>query len=243
LVINQQDKLYKVPTPWFLMLSYAIVLIMANWFDARLVNIFGIITDAGTLIFPLTFLFSNLITEVYGYKFARQAIWLGFLFNILFLAYGQIVIHLPNPPYPTNNYLFDAILSINVRIIFASLVSYLCSEPLNIFLLAKLKIKSNGKLMWLRFLLSTIVAAGFDSFIFGGLAFYYTLTKTELLNLILTMWLIKVAVEIIGLPASLTLTYKLKRYAKLDIFDKNTKFNLFKLETKYNATDNEYKED
>ena len=79
------------------MVSYTMVLAFSNWFDLRLVSVFGITTDAGTLIFPLSFLLSDLITEVYGYKNARKAIWTGFLFNGIFLLYGFIVSHMPSP--------------------------------------------------------------------------------------------------------------------------------------------------
>src|SRR5262245_18687209 len=99
---------------WFLTLTYAMVIELTNWFDPRLINI-GLDTDAGTLIFPLTFLLSDLITEVYGYKYARRAIWCGFLFNALFIIYGQIVIHMPSPSYPTNNDMFDTLLTTNIR--------------------------------------------------------------------------------------------------------------------------------
>ena len=81
---------------WFLTLTYTMIIVLANWFDARLIHLIGLDTDAGTLVFPLTFLLSDLVTEVYGYKFARRAIWCGFLFNAVFLIYSQIVIHLPS---------------------------------------------------------------------------------------------------------------------------------------------------
>src|SRR5688572_13040806 len=84
---------------WFLVLSYTMVLVLANWFDARLIQIFSFNTDGGTLIFPLTFLLSDLITEVYGYQQARRAIWCGFLFNIFFILYGLAITHLPSPDF------------------------------------------------------------------------------------------------------------------------------------------------
>ena len=216
---------------WFLTLSYTVVLILANWFDARLIKMGPFITDAGTLIFPFTFLLSDLITEVYGYKYARRAIWCGFLFNALFILYGQLVIHLPSPNYPTNNAIFDEMLAINTRIIFASAISYLCAEPTNSFIMAKLKIKMNGKFMSVRFITSTIAASGMDSIIFGTLAFYNVMNNQNLIYLILTMWLIKVIIEILGLPISIRLAKKLKEIESLDIYDRKTNFNIFKIET------------
>ncbi|HSW69302.1 MAG TPA: queuosine precursor transporter [Gammaproteobacteria bacterium] len=225
---------------WFLTLTYAMVIVLANWFDPRLIKIAGLTTDAGTLIFPLTFLLSDLITEVYGYKHARRAIWCGFLFNVLFIFYGQIVIHLPSPDYPTNNALFDTLLATNIRIILASSISYLISEPLNSYVMAKLKIKMHGRFISIRFLASTLFASGVDSFIFSSIAFYGVMNNSNLISLIITMWFIKVMIELIGLPLSIKLTQKLKQAEKIDIYDYKTKFNIFNLDANYDGSNNLY---
>lgn len=227
---------------WFLLIAYTSVILLANWYDVRLIRVFALETDAGTLIFPFTFLLSDLITEVYGYKYARRAIWTGFLFNFLFIIYGQVIIHLPSPDYAlVTNTSFDNLLQFNSRIILASTLSYLCSEPLNSYLMAKLKLKTKGKYMSLRFVLSTVIASFFDSFIFGTLAFAGTMTNTNLLKFNITMWLIKVGIEVLGLPISIKLAYRLKRYEKLDIYDSRTNFNLFRLEADYSLQNNRYK--
>jgi queuosine precursor transporter len=225
---------------WFLTLTYAMVIVLANWFDPRLINILGLDTDAGTLIFPFTFLLSDLITEVYGFKYARRAIWCGFLFNAIFIVYGQIVIHMPSPNYPTNNDIFDSILATNIRIIIASGISYIISEPLNSMIMAKLKIKMEGRYLGVRFVSSTIIASGTDSLLFGLIAFYGMMSNSNLLSLILSMWFIKVFIEILGLPISIRLAKKLKRLEQLDIYDKKTNFNVFSLDTHYTDRDNEF---
>jgi queuosine precursor transporter len=227
---------------WFLTLSYTMILVFANLFDPRLVNIFGWVTDAGTLIFPLTFLLSDLITEVYGYKHARHAIWIGFFFNALFILYGQIVIHMPNPPYASHNDIFTTLFAMDARIMVASGLSYLCAEPLNSYVLAKLKIRTRGRFMSLRFVSSTIASSGVDSFIFGVLAFYGTMSNANLLVLILTMWMVKVIMEVCGLPISLRLAKRLKVIEQMDIYDFDTKFTLFSLEYKYTPRQNKYAE-
>lgn len=170
--LSQQTVLQQPRYLWFLILSYSMVIVLANWFDVRLIQLYSLATDAGTLIFPLTFLLSDLITEVYGYQYARRAIWCGFLFNIIFILYGQLIIHLPSPDYAiVNNQYFDSMLALNMRIILASTISYLCSEPLNSFLMAKLKLQFAGHKLALRFVASTFTASGVDSLIFGALAF------------------------------------------------------------------------
>lgn len=223
---------------WFLTLSYSIVIVLANWFDPRLVKLFCLTTDAGTLIFPFTFLLSDLITEVYGFKYARRAIWCGFLFNIIFILYGQIIIHLPNPDYPTNNALFDSLLMFNSRVILASMISYLFSESLNSYVIAKSKVMMHGRYMAMRFVLSTSIASGIDSAIFSIIAFFGIIPFHYLLELMLTMWLIKNAIELLGLPFSINLAKKLKEIEKIDIYDKRTKFNLFSLNVDYENQDN-----
>lgn len=226
---------------WFLTTSFAMVITLANWFDPRLINIFGLVTDAGTLVFPLTFLLSDLITEVYGYKQARRTIWCGFLFNALFLVYGQLVTHLPSPDfYVTQNQSFDNILAMNTRIIVASFCSYLLSEPLNSLVMAKLKLKFNGRKMGMRFLASTFMASGVDSWIFGFVAFYGVMSNVNLIELILTMWLIKVVVEALGLPLSVRLARRLKAAEAIDIYDENTKFGIFSLNSDYGPAENKF---
>lgn len=225
---------------WFLTLSYTVVLMLANWFDPRLIQIFGFTTDAGTLVFPLTFLLSDLITEIYGYKHARRAVWCGFLFNAIFIIFGQLIIHLPSPDYPTNNAAFDAILAMNKRIILASCISYFCAEPLNAMVMAKLKLKLAGRLLGLRFVLSTFFSSAIDSVLFGIIAFYGVIGNKPLLSLILTMWVMKILIEIMGLPISISLARKLKQVEQLDIYDENTNFNIFKLDSKYTPMNNKF---
>ena len=225
---------------WFLTLSYTMVIVLANWFDPRLIRIFNLDTDAGTIIFPLTYLLSDLITEVYGYKHARRAIWCGFLFNALFIMYGQIIIHLPSALYPTHNAMFDQLLAANARIIIASAISYLCAEPLNSYVMAKLKIKMSGRWIGVRFVASTFLASGLDSAIFGVIAFYGVMSNHNLWVLIVTMWFIKVFIEIIGLPISIRLARKLKQKEQLDIYDKRTQFTILSLDARYEQKDNEF---
>lgn len=226
---------------WFLVLSYCMVMVLANWFDPRLIRAFSLDFDAGTIIFPLTFLLSDLITEVYGYQQARRAIWCGFLFNIIFIIYGQIVIHLPSPDYAlASNAKFDEIFAMNIRIIAGSIISYLCAEPLNSFIMAKLKIYFSGHKLAMRFVASTFIASAVDSTIFGTIAFAGTMSNSNLVSFIATMWLLKLLTEVIGIPLSVYLTHKLKQKEQLDIYDKKTNFNLFSLDVNYTKKDNQY---
>jgi queuosine precursor transporter len=226
---------------WFLILSYTMIIVLSNWFGARLVHIFNVNTGSGAMVFPLTFLLSNLITEVYGYKHARRAIWCGFLFNVLFFVYGQIVIHLPSPDfYVANNKMFDSIFAFNSRIVVASYISYLIAEPANSYIMAKLKVFTHGRWLSVRFVASTVISAGIDSFLFPAIAFYGIFTHHDLINFMLAMWMIKICVEIAGLPVSMWLTKKLKAAERLDIYDNNTNFTLMTLDIHYRTQDNAF---
>lgn len=226
---------------WVFFIAYVSILMMANWYDARIVSLFGIDTDAGTLIFPLSFLCADIITEVYGYKRARAAIWTAFVINLIYLGYGLLVTHMPTPDFAKNsNAAFDAIMSMNIWIVIASIISYLCGEPLNAALVAKLKVLFDGSFMPVRFFFSTFIAAFIDSLMFSFIAFLHIFSVSDILKLALSMWLIKVAIELIGLPISVTLAKKLKRLERTDIYDNNTRFNLFSTDTQYQQKDNHY---
>ncbi|MCW5589155.1 MAG: queuosine precursor transporter [Legionellales bacterium] len=223
---------------WFLTLSYTVAILLANWFDCRFIVLFGFNTDAGTLIYPLTFVLSDLITEVYGYKHARRAIWAGLLFNLIYIGYSQIIIHLPSPSFAHLNPMIDKILEFNTRIIVASIVSYLLCEPINSYILAKLKIKMQGNYIALRFVVSTLCAAGLDSLLFCVIAFWHVMPTPQLIEFIIVLWLIKIMIEIIVLPISIFLVKKLKQQEQLDIYDKNTNFSLWRWDIHYQTSDN-----
>nr|BFD33689.1 hypothetical protein GTC16762_33080 [Pigmentibacter ruber] len=238
---NNRNNLSNPKYLWFFVMSFTVIMIFANWFDPRLILIpfFNLETDAGTLIFPLTFLVSNIITEVYGYKHARKAIWCGFGFNLFGLLFGQLLIHFPSPIY-ADNVAFDSVIKKSSIIVIASMISYLVSEPLNSYIMSKMKIKFKN-LTALRFVMSTFFAAFVDSIVFTAIAFSWYLKIEDCVKLALTMWMLKVLIESIGTLFSVRLTNYLKNKERIDIYDRKTKFNIFSLNTNYTTEDNEYK--
>jgi uncharacterized integral membrane protein (TIGR00697 family) len=214
--------------------AYTAVILLANWYDIRTISIAGLDTDAGTIIFPFSFLLSAIITEVYGYKNARKSIWMGFLFNTLFIIYGQLIQIFPSPSYAIEvNKNFDSLMSFNIRIIIASTISYFCAEPLGSFLIAKLKIKTQGKFVALRFIFCVAMASGIDSTIFTLIGFYKLIKGNDMLVFIRNMWIIKVAVEVLFVGIAARLASGLKTSEKINIYDTNTNFNLFTLDSYY----------
>lgn len=226
---------------WFLILSYSMIIAISNWFDARLVEIFGMAISPGALIFPVTFLLSDIITEVYGYKHARRAIWSAFLFNLIFIGYGQLLVHLPSPSFATDNATFNKLIAVNIYIILGSFSSYIISEPLNSYILAKLKQKYHGQYIAIRFVLSTIIASFLDSIVFATIAFYKIYSMHDITKIIFDIWITKTTIEIIGLPFSIRLAKSLKKSEKLDIYDDDTDFTPLSLEANYTTVNNKYK--
>ena len=219
------------------------ILSLSNWFDSRLISFFGLAVSPGTFIFPLTFSISSIITNVYGYKYARRAIHVAFLFNTLFIIYGQILIRLPSPSFSIhNNEAFTQILNFDFFIILGSLVSYLVSEPLNTKIVAKLKIKFNGQFPGLRFIGASILASGVDTLIFTPIAFGTFFNTDKIITMAFNIWLIKSLVEIIALPFALKISTFLEEKEKVDNYDTETDFSFFKLETNYLISQNKYKD-
>ena len=225
---------------WFLILAYSMIVILANWYAPQFIDISSVDINAGMLMSTPAFLLSGLITEVYGYKYARRAIWCGFLFNVLLIIYGQVVIYMPSPDYPTNNALFNALLATNIKFFFASSISYLCSEPLNSYLIAKLKIKMPNRYIVIRFALSIIAAASIGNIIFSFIGFYGKMSSTNLISFMITMLFIKGCILLIGLPVFIYISNKLKKFEELDIYDRETNFNIFSFKVNYSAMDNEF---
>jgi uncharacterized integral membrane protein (TIGR00697 family) len=213
---------------------------ITNWFDARLILIFGIALPPGSVAFPITLLLSDIITEVYGYKHARRAIWTAFFFNLLFLLYGQAILLFPSPPFSTNSEALDQLLHTNVRIFCAAFISYLISEPMNSYIMAKLKMMSEGQYMGLRFLASTVFSGLIDSTLFTFIAFYGVFELQHILSLIFNIWAVKVIIEIAAMPLSIASAKWLKKKEHLDIYDYHTNFNPIGLNVDYQKENNLY---
>lgn len=226
---------------WFLMLFYTMIISISNWYDARLVSLLGFTISPGALSFPISFLLSDIITEVYGYKNARRCIWVSLFFNVLFILFGQLVTHLPSPYFALeNNAAFDKLFVVNIWIVCGSFASFVVSEPLNAYLISKLKLLFNGKYIGIRFMSSTIIASLVDSVLFVLIAFHTMVNVSNLIKIMLTIWILKSVIEIIGLPLSIRLAVWLKRTEQLDIYDNNTNFTLFSLGVQYKSNDNHY---
>jgi uncharacterized integral membrane protein (TIGR00697 family) len=205
---------------------FVMTLIVSNVLSAKIFNLFGFVDlPSGILIFPLAYLFGDMLTEVYGYAASRRVIWTGFISLIFFIAFTTLAIHLPPSAGWTLQTDFASIFSHMPRIVIASIVAYFCGEFVNSYIVAKMKVRAKGKGMALRFVLSTIFGEFIDMVLFAIIAFAGVLPFGLLISFGLWAWGFKILWEIIALPATMPLVKRLKRIENEDYFDKNTNFN------------------
>jgi hypothetical protein len=214
-------------SPWFILIVALFVtcLIAANIIAVKLVCIFGLVLPAAIIIFPLSYILGDVLTEVYGYRRARQVIWLGFFCNLIVVvavALGQV---LPAASFWEGQAAYERILGYTPRILAASFLAYLAGEFANSFVLAKMKIATKGRWLWMRTIGSTIVGQGLDSFVFITLAFVGTIPLAALASAVLTQWLAKSIYEAAITPLTYRVVNFLKRREGFDVYDHDTRFN------------------
>lgn len=206
---------------------FVAVLLISNVASAKILDLHYFVFDGGTLLFPLSYIFGDILTEVYGYRRSRQVIWLGFFSALMMSVVFIVVGKLPAAADWNNQAAYDQILGLTPRIVLASLVAYFCGEFLNSFILAKLKILTAGRLLWIRTIGSTVVGELVDSLLFVLIAFAGVLPNSLLLTLIIFNYFFKTAVEILFTPATYRVIGFLKKKEGEDFYDYQTDFNPF----------------
>ncbi len=209
----------------FIVALFITCLIAANITAVKLVTLFGLLLPAAIIIFPVSYILGDVLTEVYGYRQARKVIWLGFLCNLIVVAaiwFGQL---LPAASFWDGQAAYERILGYAPRILLASFLAYLVGEFANAFVLAKMKIATRGRWLWTRTVGSTLVGQGLDSLVFITLAFAGTIPVGGLLVAIVTQWLAKSAYEAAATPLTYAAVNYLKRTEGMDVYDYDTRFN------------------
>lgn len=207
-------------------------LIVANIIAVKLISLGPMFLPAGTLVFPVSYIFGDVLTEVYGYARARQVIWIGFACNLFAVIVIMISVYLPAAPI-WNSFgsslqsqkAYAAIFDLTPRILGASFVAYLAGEFLNSFVLAKMKMATKGRFLWSRTIGSTLVGELADSTLFISLAFLGLVPTSGLVTLILSQWLVKSGYEAAATPLTYAVVNFLKRSEGQDFFDYGTNFN------------------
>ncbi len=202
-------------------------LIIANIIAVKLISIGGLILPAAIIIFPVSYIFGDILTEVYGYRWARRVIWLGFFCNLLAVLAIWLGGLLPSAPVWGSQQAYETILGYAPRLLIASFIAYLVGEFANSFILAKMKIRTKGRWLWTRTIGSTIVGQGLDSTVFIIVAFAGTQPWGILGTMILTHWLVKTGYEALATPFTYAVVNYLKKKEGIDTYDYDTSFNPF----------------
>lgn len=192
-----------------------------------------LIFGTGILFFPISYVFGDILTEVYGYARSRRVIWAGFGALIFASFMSFVIVAMPPAPGWTNQEAYELIFGSTPRIVFSSLIAFWAGEFANSFVLAKMKILTSGRWLWMRTIGSTIVGEGVDSLIFYPLAFYNSsiMPNDLVFTVMVSNYLLKVGWEAIITPFTYLIVNFLKRVEHEDYYDRDTNFNPFTLET------------
>jgi uncharacterized integral membrane protein (TIGR00697 family) len=219
-----------------IMASFVCVLLCANLIGVSKVTevtLFGktVVFGAGNLFFPLSYLFGDTLTEVYGYARSRKVVWAGFSALAFASFMSFVVVNLPAAHGWQGQAVIEAAFGSTWRIALASLIGYFCGEFTNSFTLARLKVRTQGRRLWLRTIGSTITGEALDTLVFYPLAFYGTWPNELLLSVMAANYVIKVGWEVVATPVTYKLVAALKKAEKEDFYDTDTNFTPFSLET------------
>ncbi len=204
-------------------------LVVSNVIAVKLVMLGGLILPAAIVIFPVSYLLADVLTEVYGYRAARRMIWLGFFCNLLAVLAIYVGALLPAAGFWPDQAAYDKILGAAPRILAASFLAYLVGEFANTIIMSRLKVAMAGRHLWLRAIGSTLVGQGLDSAVFISIAFSGIMPTTILLGTIVTQWLVKSAYEALATPLTYAMVGFLKRREGIDVYDRGVRFNPFAL--------------
>jgi len=217
----------------FAMAAFAVILVCSNLIGAGKQATFSlpgygpVIFGAGILFFPLGYVLGDVMTEVYGYARARRVVWVGFVASAFAVGMAWVVVHMPPAPGWEGQATLAAVFDQAPRIFVASIIAFWAGEFANSFVLARMKVWTQGKHLWTRTIGSTMVGQGVDSLIFYPLAFLGVWETSRVLEVLVTNYLLKVLWEIVLTPVTYRVVAWFKRAEGLDVFDTRTDFTPF----------------
>lgn len=206
---------------------FVAVLLISNIASVKILSFWKFTFDGGTILFPLGYIFGDILTEVYGYRQSRRVIWLGFLAAFLMSLVFYIVQLLPPAEGWGNQQAYESILGFVPRLVTASLMAYFAGEFTNSFILSKMKIATKGKYLWTRTIGSTIVGEGIDTAVFCMVAFYGILPTGQLIAVLVSNYIFKCLVEIVCTPLTYLLVRFLKKKENTDVYDYGINYSPF----------------
>lgn len=214
---------------WFVMVValFLTSLLLSNIIAAKIISVGGLVMSSAIVIFPVSYIIGDVLTEVYGYRRARVVIWIGFACNLLVVLIISAAIAMPPAPFYEHQQAFETVLGVAPRLMLASLIAYLVGEFANSFVLAKLKIATQGRWLWTRTISSTMVAQLLDTTLFTMVAFAGVYPTAELLRMSLIEWGAKTLYETLATPITYAVVGFLKAREGVDVYDTETNFNPF----------------
>ncbi|MEW6277515.1 MAG: queuosine precursor transporter [Candidatus Eremiobacterota bacterium] len=212
--------------------SFVAVLLISNLAALKVFQVGSLVFDGGAFIFPISYIFGDILTEVYGYRRARRVIWTGFLWLIAMNLVMAATLAMPPEPAWNRQYgeAFQRVFALSPRLALAGLAGYFWGEFANSYVLARMKVASQGRHLWMRTIGSTVVGELVDTLLFCTVAFAGILSPLTILNYTLTGYLYKTAVEVIFTPVTYAVVGFLKRAEGVDVYDRDTDFNPFHLD-------------
>jgi uncharacterized integral membrane protein (TIGR00697 family) len=211
----------------FITSIFVAVLLISNIASTKVVE-FGFFTfDGGTLLFPISYVIGDVLTEVYGFREARKVIWIGFLCAALMSLVVWLVGILPAATEWKNQESYNVILGTNPRIVLGSLAAYFMGSLSNSIILSKMKVFTKGKYLWTRTIGSTIIGEAVDTSIFIIIAFFGVFSNSLLLSIFISNYIFKVGFEILVTPVTYRVVSFLKNVEKIDVYDTNINYNPF----------------
>jgi uncharacterized integral membrane protein (TIGR00697 family) len=210
-----------------IMALFVAVLLISNIASTKILLFWKFTFDGGTILFPLSYIFGDILTEVYGYQRTRKVIWTGFMATLLMSLVLWVVQILPPAPGWPNQHAFESLIGFVPRIVLASLTAYFAGEFINSFILSRLKVRMKGKYLWIRTIGSTLVGEGIDTIIFCMIAFYKVLPGPLLVTVILSNYIFKCLIEILFTPVTYAIVRFLKKKEQLDVYDRGISYNPF----------------
>jgi queuosine precursor transporter len=213
-----------------IMALFVAVLLISNIASTKILLLWKFTFDGGTLLFPLSYIFGDILTEVYGYRRSRKVIWTGFFAALLMSLVLWIVQVLPAAPDWPNQQAYESLIGFIPRIVAASLVAYFAGEFTNSYILSRLKVLMKGRKLWVRTIGSTLVGEGIDTLLFCMIAFYGMLPDSLLLKVIISNYIFKCSIEILFTPVTYRMVSFLKKHEQVDVYDRGISYNPFRFE-------------
>lgn len=212
-----------------LILVFVVVLLISNLVAQKICRIGPLTLSGAELLFPITYIFGDIFTEVYGYAASRRAIWTGFFASALLSIMGAIIVALPPAPGWQNQAAFATVFSFIPRLVAASLIAYWAGEFTNSYVMAKMKLLTRGRWLWTRTVGSTVTGQAVDTTIVVLIAFWGHAPGRLLVSLIASAYVAKVAYEVLATPLTYAIVGGLKRSEQIDAYSDHGSFNPFAL--------------